>query len=94
MAKPISDLIKEVVGQAKERQRPINEISKFWSGAAGKKIASRTRPAMLKKGALIVLSSDPGASFLLDIEKQNILKKLNSEISFKINEIVIRSGEI
>jgi len=94
MAKQINELIKKVIGEAEGKLRPINEINKAWPCAAGEKIAAKTRPAVLKKGMLIVLASDPGTSFLLDIEKQRIVKKLNSKLSFKISGIVIRSGEI
>ncbi|MBI4323418.1 MAG: DUF721 domain-containing protein [Candidatus Omnitrophica bacterium] len=94
MTRPIGELIPKIVQQALTTHQTIQQLQQEWRRLVGKELAGHTRPASLRHKTLCVYTDEPGASFLLAMEKDALLAKLNQRTHGQIEELIIRPGEI
>ncbi len=95
MPKPIRELIPNVIRQAAERQRAIEQLQRRWARVVGKDLAGHTKPVRMSRGTLYVQTDEPGASFVLSLEKPRLLKALKEAAGGEpIEDIVVRAGEL
>lgn len=94
MTKPIREVIPNIVRQAAQQHETIQRLRDEWRRLVGKELAKHTKPASLRRGTLYVHADEPGASFILSLEKPRLLAQLQARAKRPIEEIVIRPGEI
>ena len=94
MPKPIKDLIPQVVRSTAQATKAARQLQQHWGKLVGKELAAHTRPASLRRKVLCVYTDEPGAGFLLVLEKPRLLAKLRAVSHSDIEEIIIRPGEI
>lgn len=92
--KSIRDLIPKVVQRAATAAQAARRLQQAWPKLVGNALARHTRPAGLRRKVLCVYTDDPGASFLLALEKPRLLAKLRALANAEIEDIVVRPGEI
>ena len=92
--KSISDVMPNVVRQAATQHETIQWLRCEWGRLVGKALARHTRPASVRRGTLYVHADEPGASFLLSLEKPKLLAKLRARTKGSIDELVIRPGDV
>lgn len=94
MPKPIRELLPDVMRQASKRRRVIEQVQRRWARVVGKALAEHTKPMRVSRGTLYVQTDEPGASFVLSLEKSRLLKALKGAAEEPIEDIVIRAGEL
>ena len=94
MPKPIGELIPAIVRKASVAHQTIQQLQREWRRLVGKELAGHTRPASLRRKTLCVYTDEPGASFLLSMEKGALLAKLNQRTRGRVEELIIRPGEV
>lgn len=94
MPRPIGELIPKIVQQAATAHQTIQQLQQDWRRLVSKELAAHTRPASLRRKTLCVYTDEPGASFLLSMEKDALLVKLNQQTRGQVEAIIIRPGEI
>ena len=94
MPKPIGELIPTIVRKASVAHQTIQQLQREWRRLVGKELAGHTKPASLRRKTLCVYTDEPGASFLLSMEKGALLAKLNQRTHGQIEELIIRPGEV
>lgn len=94
MARPISELIPRIMQEAATKHEAVQRLQRAWPRLVGRELAAHTRPGRLRRRTLYVYTDEPGASFLLNLEKPRLLEKLQAGGGHDIEEIVIRPGEI
>ncbi len=57
---------------------------KLWDEAVGKKISKNTKPISVKNGTLLIKTTNPVWKQELQIQKTEIIKKLNNKIKKNI----------
>ena len=92
--KSLKELVPKVVQQAATATEAARALQRDWPKLVGKALARHTRPGSLRRKTLCVYTDDPGASFLLALEKPQLLAKLRARAHTDINEIVVRPGDL
>lgn len=92
--KSLKDLIPKVVRDTGTATKTARQLQQDWVKLVGKELARHTRPASVRRNVLCIYTDDPGASFLLALEKPQLLAKLRARTKQEIEEIVIRPGDI
>ena len=90
----LKDLLPSVVRGARARRRGMDTLQRRWDRAVGRRIARHTRVSSFRRGVLYVATDDPGANFLLSLQKPRVLQRLQRMRTYPVEEIVIRAGEI
>lgn len=91
--KSIRDLLPQVVQRAAVAAQAAKQLREAWPKLVGNELARHTRPAGFRRKVLCVYTDDPGASFLLALEKPRLLAKLRALADTEIEDIVIRPGD-
>ena len=98
MARPkaerIDSLIPGVLRQLERQQSALQDVQERWARLVGKRLAAHTKPVSLRRGRLTVHAERPGDGFALSYAKAELLERLRASTQGKIEEIVIRPGEI
>lgn len=89
----IGDIVPEVLRQTHGKREALHTLQRQWRQAAGKQLAAHTTPVSVRRGALYVRTDEPGASFLLSLEKPALLRALNAA-GVTVEEIVVVAGEV
>lgn len=92
--KALGGLVSTVVRRVAQRHLAIHELQRRWARIVGKELAKHTRPVRLWKETLYVHVDEPGASFVLTLEKPRLLGRLKAKTKHEIKEIVVRAGEV
>ena len=92
----IASIVKSIIKKLDKQSNPTSEdIEKIWKEIAGKKAASHTKPASLRKKRLMM--SVDGSSWLyeLTLKKSELLAGLKKRLGEdKIEELQFRIGEV
>ena len=93
---PIGDVLKNVVEElSRTKKKGIPEILSAWPSVVGKDFSRHTRPANLKKGALLVLVEDSAWFYQLNLQKEKLLKALQKKIGAdKVQKIQFKVGKV
>ena len=94
MPQAIGELIPKILRQATHAHQTIQQIQRRWPGVVGKTLAAHTKPVSLRQGKLYVHADEPGASFALSLKKAKLLEPLQAISGRRIEDIVIRAGEL
>ena len=89
--------IGSVVSKVLRRMRPkgpLVMIQRDWSGLVGRELAAHSKPVSLRRGRLIVHVNRPGESFTLNYRRPQLLARLQKAAKTRVEELVIRAGEI
>ena len=92
MAKKIGDVIPSILQQASKQHHALAQLERQWKRLVGTPPAAPTKVVGLRRGTLTVQTDEPGASFLLSLEKPRILAGLNRAGGGGITEIIVRPG--
>jgi len=92
MAGPVSAVLKDVMRTAKTQRAEARRLQKLWRRLVGRQLIGHSRPVSLRRGVLRVEADEPGASFLLSLEKPRLLKAIQEELGERLTDIVIRPG--
>ena len=87
-------LIPGVLQRMGARHGALFEIQRDWSRLVGRQLAAHTKPVGLRHGALTVHIDRPGDGFALSYRKPELLERLQATTQGKVEEIVIRPGDI
>ena len=95
----IGQLLPGVVRKATRKRRELDAIQRRWAKLVGKELARHTKPSGLRGGKLYVHADEPGASFLLSLDKPRLLANMQpprraTRAAKPIEEIVVRPGEL
>ena len=93
MPKAIREIIPQVLQQATAKHQALSSVRDAWPRLVGKLLAKHTRPISLRKAVLYVQTDEPGASFLLALQRGRLLARLREATGQGIDEIVVRPGE-
>ena len=94
MAKSIGELIPKILQQTATKHETVQRLQQDWPRLVGKQLAAHTRPGGIRRGTLTIYTDEPGANFLLMLQKPRLLEKLKAQARCEIEELVIRPGEI
>ena len=95
----IAQLLPAVVRKATQKQRELEGLRSRWAKLVGKDLARHTKPSGVRGGKLYVQSDEPGASFLVSLDKPRLLAKMQPPRRAKqtekpIEDIIIRPGDL
>ena len=90
----IGSVIPAVLRQAKQEHGPLFVVQRGWSRLVGKALAAHTRPVSLRRGRLVIHADRPGDSFALNYQRPQLLKRLHEATQGRIEEIMIRPGDV
>ncbi|MBI3319616.1 MAG: DUF721 domain-containing protein [Candidatus Omnitrophica bacterium] len=90
----IGRVIPAVIREVTSQHRPVQELQQGWEQLVGKTLAAHTRPARLLGTTLYIQTDDPGANFLLSLEKPRILAAIRALGTHRIDEVIVRTGEL
>ena len=93
MAKSIRELLPQVLQQAADKHQALAGVRQAWPRLVGKSLAGHARPTSLRKAVLYVQADDPGAAFLLALQRPRLLARLREASGQPIDEMVVRPGE-
>ncbi len=93
-APPIGAIISLVLKQTQQQHGPLFTIQRGWKQFVGKELAAHTKPVSLRRGRLIVHVDRPGDSFALNYQRLRLMQKLRKATRGRVEEMVIRAGEI
>ena len=98
MARPnaerIGSLLPEVLKRMGERHSALFDIQRDWARLVGRRVAAHTRPVSVRRGVLTVHTHRPGDGYALTYQKPELLKRLRAMVPGKVEEIVIRPGNV
>lgn len=94
MPHAIGDVLQQVLKQTQKRQSALFSVQRRWARLVGKPLAAHTRPIGLRRQRLIVQVERAGDGFVLNYARGKLLKRLQQLTDGKIEELVIRVGEL
>jgi predicted nucleic acid-binding Zn ribbon protein len=94
MPKAIGELIPGVIRSATAKHQALFQLQRHWKSLVGTRLAAHTKPVSFRRGILRVHTDDPGASFLLSLEKPKLLQRLREATGSQISDMVVRAGEV
>ena len=72
-----------------------NDLQQAWQASVGKQLASKTKPTIVKRGALEVIVNSSAAMQQIAFVKQSVLKKIQQKMpDAKIQSLRFRVGRI
>ena len=92
--KRLDALIPAVLRQTARRHAPLRNIQRSWGWLVGKQLAAHTKPVSLRHGRLIVHVAGPGDGFALNYQRAKLLERLQTTIKIRVEDIIIRAGEV
>lgn len=91
----IKSILEAVLSGIKNKQQfSVEAIEGIWKRCALKKIAAHTKVRFFKQGKLYIYVENPAWLYQLNIEKEQITKKLQKLSKKKIKDIRLSVGEI
>ena len=90
----IDAVIPAVLRQLEHQQSVLGATQQEWARLVGKRLAAHTKPVSLRGGRLVVHVERPGDGFALSYARPELLERLRSLTQGKVEEVVIRPGEI
>ena len=98
-AQTLAQLLPGVVRKATQKQRALDGLRRRWAKLVGKELAQHTQPSGIRGGKLYVKTDEPGASFLVSLDKPRLLAKMQPPRRAKqaekpIEDIVVRPGDL
>lgn len=90
----IGHIIPAVIRDVASQRQPVQDLQQGWERLVGKELAAHTRPARLRGSTLYVQTDDPGANYLFSLEKPRILAAIRSQTSHRIDDVIVRTGEL
>ena len=93
-AERIGAVIPSVIRELEHQRGPLQTAQETWARLVGRKLAAHTRPVSLRRGRLVVHVERSGDGFALTYAKPELLERLRNATQGKVEEIVIRPGEI
>ena len=91
----LGSILKGVISGLSKKKLAEDRLRRAWRSAVGKKGASHTRLAAVRKSKLIVNVNDSGWLYELTLKKKKLIKKLEEKIEGKkIKDIRFRIGDI
>ena len=94
MPHAISDVLRQVIKQTEKKQSVLFSVQRKWKTLVGKPLAAHTRPASISQQRLIVLVERSGDGFILNYQRGRLLKRLARLTEGKVEELIIRVGEL
>ena len=91
---PIGALIPGVIQRVTAQHQPLRDLQQHWERLVGKELAAHTRPVRVRGSTLYIQTDDPGANFLLSLEKPRILANIRSQTKQQIDDVIVRAGEL
>ncbi len=91
---PLRAIIPGVLRESARKRRPLMAIQRDWGRFVGEELAGHTKPVSLHRGRLIVHVEAPGDSFAFSYRRTEVLKRLQTRTKGRVQEIVLRPGEI
>ena len=93
-AERIGAVIPAVIRQLEHQRRALRTVQEEWGRLVGKRLAAHTRPVSLRHGRLVVHVERPGDGFALSYARVELVERLRASTQGKVEEMVIRPGEI
>ena len=90
----IGSVVPAILRQARQRHGTLRAIQRRWGTLVGKRLARHTAPVSLRRGRLVIHVDRPGDNFELSYQKQELLQRLKTTTQERVEELVIRPGEI
>ena len=92
MTKSIRDLLPHVLQQAGAKRDVLLAVRKAWPGVVGKALARHATPTSVRNATIYVHTDEPGAGFVLGLERPRLLARLREASGQAIDDIVVRPG--
>ncbi len=90
----LGDLVPGVLRAARRKSQPLVRLQQAWAKLVGPELADHTKPVSLRRGRLLVHAEQPGDSYALHFQREAILKRLQRAGGQRIEELVVRIGEV
>ena len=90
----IGSVIPTVVRQAQQQRRTLLRIQRGWSRLVGRRLAAHSKAVSLRRGRLVVHVDRPGDSFTLSYQRAQLLERLQETTKGRVEELIIRPGEL
>lgn len=92
----IDSVVRSIIKKLDKQSNPTSEdIAKIWGEIAGKKAASHTKPASLRKKRLVINVDGSSWLYELTLKKRELLAELKKRLGGdKIEELQFRIGEL
>ena len=90
----IGAVIPAVLKQAQQQHGPLFAVQRRWKRLVGKELAAHTKPVSLRRGRLVIHADRPGDSFALSYQRPRLVQKLHEVTGGRIEDVVIRAGEV
>ncbi len=94
MVKRIDEVLSRVLQRTAAQHKSLFLIQRRWTRLVGKELAAHTKPVSLRRGRLVVHADCPGDSFALNYRRPQLLARLKTTTQERVEELVIRAGEI
>ena len=91
---PLRAIMPAVLRESARKRRPLMGIQRDWTKLVGRQLAGHTKPVSLRRGRLIVHADQPGDSFALSFQRAQLLQRLQTKTKERVEEIVIRPGQV
>jgi predicted nucleic acid-binding Zn ribbon protein len=89
----LGDILPNIIQNLGQKTETEREITRAWAKAAGKKIASHTRPVYIKEARLFVETDSSSWTHTAMMQRHIILDKLNQILGeAKVRNIIFRSS--
>ena len=93
-AESIKQILPGILRQAATQRQQTEAVQRCWKRLVGKALAAHARPAALRRGKLYIQIDEPGTGFLLSLEQAQLLKQLRAHTGLRIEELIVRVGEL
>lgn len=93
---PIKSILDSVLKniEAKQKQHPEGDLDELWLKCVRKKTAKHTKVSFFKSGRLYINVENPGWLYELNINREELLKRLQKVSKNKIKYIKFKVGVI
>ena len=93
-AERLGALIPAALKRVEQQHHILRSVQREWKALVGKALAAHTSPVGLRRGRLVIHVDRPGENFTLSYERAGLLERLRKTTNGKIEELVIRPGEL
>ena len=90
----IGAVLPTILGEAKQHHGMLWAVQQRWRDLVGNELATHTKPVSLRRGRLTVYADQPGDTFTLAYRRTQLLQRLQRTAKERIDEILIRPGDI
>ena len=93
-AASLGQVLGSVLHQVEKQHGVLRTVQQRWPRLAGRALKAHTRPVGFHRGRLTVHVDRPGDAFALSFQRQRLLKQLQGMTAGRVEELVIRAGEV